>query len=563
MWRNISKNSKPFLALVVILSLALLNRNNESMQGESTHGLAALRRLLHDSNEESVKATRTHHKPLFPMDSGDIWGTLFVGLGSMIAASGGIGGGGILVPILILVFGFHPKYAIPLSNFTIVGSSITNMVMNLPKRHPNVDRPLVDWDLILVMEPLTMVGAVLGAFLAKILPDQVLSVSLVVLLAFTTKTTLEKGISLWNKETETFECESRGAVAVELELNVKTNQEKSLLSDDDDELSDDEGHNQRASLGITVDVVTTDSSTHLPIIVNKSQEVAKGDEKQNLGNAYPPVMTPEERLLNEIGTQFDTEVAHAGNLRLQAQARDAELRALLQAEAETPQLKLRVMSGMVAAVIFLNLIKGGRSDVFPSPLGIDCGSYAYWFLQISVLILVLCVSYWARENLVASWRTKNRLGYRYAAGDVEWNETNTLKYPFYCFFAGLCAGMFGVGGGIVKGPLMLYMGVHPLVASATVAVMIMFTSIAATAMFMAFGVLQWDYAWFLFFVGLITTAIGQFGVSYLVQKYRRVSLVSLSIGAVVALSTLLMALQSMFALTEADVQPAEDNSVCG
>ena len=497
------------------------------------------------------------------MDSGDIWGTLFVGLGSMIAASGGIGGGGILVPILILVFGFHPKYAIPLSNFTIVGSSITNMVMNLPKRHPNVDRPLVDWDLILVMEPLTMVGAVLGAFLAKILPDQVLSVSLVVLLAFTTKTTLEKGISLWNKETETFECESRGAVAVELELNVKTNQEKSLLSDDDDELSDDEGHNQRASLGITVDVVTADSSTHLPIIVNKSQEVAKGDENQNLGNAYPPVMTPEERLLSEIGTQFDTEVAHAGNLRLQAQARDAELRALLQAEAETPQLKLRVMSGMVAAVIFLNLIKGGRSDVFPSPLGIDCGSYAYWFLQISVLILVLCVSYWARENLVASWRTKNRLGYRYAAGDVEWNETNTLKYPFYCFFAGLCAGMFGVGGGIVKGPLMLYMGVHPLVASATVAVMIMFTSIAATAMFMAFGVLQWDYAWFLFFVGLITTAIGQFGVSYLVQKYRRVSLVSLSIGAVVALSTLLMALQSMFALTEADVQPAEDNSVCG
>lgn len=65
-----------------------------------------------------------------------------------------------LVPLLILVYGFSPKHAIALSNFCIVGSSITNMAMNLSKRHPVADRPLVDWDLILVMEPLTMAGAV-------------------------------------------------------------------------------------------------------------------------------------------------------------------------------------------------------------------------------------------------------------------------------------------------------------------------------------------------------------------------------------------------------------------
>ena len=118
-------------------------------------------------------------------------------------------------------------------------------------------------------------------------------------------------------------------------------------------------------------------------------------------------------------------------------------------------------------------------------------------------------------------------------------------YPAACFFAGFFAGMFGVGGGIVKGPLMLQMGVHPLVASATCAVMIMFTSVAATAMFIAFGTLKWGYAVFLFIVGLITTAVGQFGVAYLVQMYRRVSLVSLSIGAVVAISCVLMALQCL------------------
>jgi hypothetical protein len=102
----------------------------------------------------------TPHKPLFPLDFTDIVGTILVSLALLIAASGGIGGGGILVPLFILVFQFGPKHAVALSNFCILATSVTNMMINLPKRHPFANRPLVDWDLILVMEPLTMGGAV-------------------------------------------------------------------------------------------------------------------------------------------------------------------------------------------------------------------------------------------------------------------------------------------------------------------------------------------------------------------------------------------------------------------
>ena len=56
-----------------------------------------------------------------------------------------------------------------------------------------------------------------------------------------------------------------------------------------------------------------------------------------------------------------------------------------------------------------------------------------------------------------------------------------------CILAGFCAGMFGIGGGIVKGPLMLEIGVHPAVAAATTAVMIFFTAVVATTSFIAFG----------------------------------------------------------------------------
>lgn len=108
------------------------------------------------------------HKKLHPINGWDLAGVGLACIGLMIAAAGGIGGGGILVPLYILVLGFDPKHAIPLSNITIFGGAITNTLLNLSKRHPDADRPLVDWDLILVMEPLTIGGALVGSFINKV-----------------------------------------------------------------------------------------------------------------------------------------------------------------------------------------------------------------------------------------------------------------------------------------------------------------------------------------------------------------------------------------------------------
>jgi uncharacterized membrane protein YfcA len=430
------------------------------------------------------------HKDLYPLDTSDYVGTMLVGLGLMIAASGGIGGGGILVPLLILVYGFHPKYAIPLSNFTILGSSIMNMILNAIKRHPSADRPLVDWDLILIMEPLTMAGAVVGALVGKILPDWILVLMLVILLAQTTYITIVKAISQYKKESKEMENSSKSevqkALAAEKEL-TEIEECESLLSERD------KNENNEADL-----------------------------EK-----------TPDE----------------------------IELLRILDEEKETPTEKVVILTLLVVGVVGLTLLKGG-GVAMPSPIGVKCGSDSYWFLTILVFVYIGAIMILMRTKLIKSWKVKRRVNYKYQQGDIEWNERNTIIYPCICFFAGFFAGMFGIGGGVVKGPLMLQMGVHPLVASGTVAVMIMFTSVAATVMFVAFGTLTWDYACFLFIFGLVSTAIGQFGVSYLVDKYKRYSFISMSIGAVVAISTVLMALQSIFSIIDAKENGNENLSLC-
>jgi Sulfite exporter TauE/SafE len=318
----------------------------------------------------------------------------------------------------------------------------------------------------------------------------------VVLLAYTTYTTLLKAKSQYDKENIAIANARKSVLLKAVDDDVEMSEHVGLLSSEGDDVEEEEG---------------------------------------DFKNSAECVLTLPTRVIDELSE-------------------------LMEKEKKTPTDKVVILSVMVIVVVGLNMLKGGGGM---SPIGVQCGSSSYWALTALILVWIIAISLWMRSELIEKWKLKRRVNYKFLAGDIEWNEKNTVIYPSLCFFAGFFAGMFGVGGGIVKGPLMLQMGVHPLVASGTTAVMIMFTSVAATTMFIAFGTLTWDYAWFLFVVGLITTTVGQFGVGYLVDKYKRYSYISMSIGAVVLISTVLMGLQSIFSLIEAQEGGGSAGTLCG
>jgi hypothetical protein len=66
--------------------------------------------------EPSADPDDGRHKDLFPLSRADVIGLVLAVVGLMLAAGGGIGGGGILVPLYVLIFRFSPKLAVPLSN---------------------------------------------------------------------------------------------------------------------------------------------------------------------------------------------------------------------------------------------------------------------------------------------------------------------------------------------------------------------------------------------------------------------------------------------------------------
>jgi len=311
----------------------------------------------------------------------------------MVAAGGGIGGGGILVPIYILVMGFSTKNAIPLSNITVFGGAVANTFLNAKKRHPLVDRPMVDWDLILIMEPLTIAGALMGAFLNKLLREEILVVMLVLLLSFTAYNTLVKAMKMYR-------IESVQIARQRLKENELTSMASQQYADNEVEAEDE-------------------------LLDNMEKKMAKMKE-------------------------FDM--------------MDDDLKRILEEEKVAPRRNINLLVIMFVVVLAVNVLKGGGS--FESPLGIECGSAAFWLANTFMLVWILAISAWVRNYLVKRQERKERCGYEYVEGDIKWDQQATLLYPVICTLAGFFAGMFGVGGGIVKGPLMLAMGVHPKVSDA-------------------------------------------------------------------------------------------------
>ncbi len=109
------------------------------------------------------------HKPLWPLSDRDLLMLALAAAALVLAAGGGIGGGAIYMPLYVVAGGFASSNAVALSNLTILGGAAANFVINVQKAHPRVPgRPLIDWTLILIMEPTTILGALLGSYANKV-----------------------------------------------------------------------------------------------------------------------------------------------------------------------------------------------------------------------------------------------------------------------------------------------------------------------------------------------------------------------------------------------------------
>ncbi|CAL0322113.1 unnamed protein product [Lupinus luteus] len=130
-----------------------------------------------------------------------IFGTLIGIFGAAFGSVGGVGGGGIFVPMLVLVIGFDTKSATAISKCMLTGAAISTVLYNWKLKHPTLDIPIIEYDLVLLMQPILMLGISIGVTLSVIFAGWMVTVLLIILFIGTSIKACFKGLETWKKET--------------------------------------------------------------------------------------------------------------------------------------------------------------------------------------------------------------------------------------------------------------------------------------------------------------------------------------------------------------------------
>eukprot|EP00301_Raphidiophrys_heterophryoidea_P009263 c13630_g1_i1.p1 GENE.c13630_g1_i1~~c13630_g1_i1.p1 ORF type:complete len:502 (+),score=124.13 c13630_g1_i1:35-1507(+) len=429
-----------------------------------------------DSSNEKFEWTR----PLFHNPIDDIFGTILALLTVIAGQAGGIGGGGLLVPMYLIVLKLD-KFAIPLSKATIFGSAVTGVVMLARKRHPSSDRPLIAYDVALILEPLTLAGTIVGVLLNTIFPKWLITILLMILLSYTTKKTFLRGQKLWNQETAKRKAFDYKELAPEAPKDV----EKSAT----------------------------------PTQVAKQVAVLQNESPGQVMATRRSYVAPEDN----------------GDVK--------ELEAIHQRERSVPVFVIVVLVITWVIVLVSAFIKGGHGA--PSVAGVKCGSLWFWLVSALAFSSTIAITIVCGIRLHKDFKHKEALHYEFKKGDVKWDYRNSLVYPTLCTLAGIAAGLLGIGGGMVKSPLMLEMGMLPEVTAATSIFMILFTSSSTTMQFLVLGMLRLDYSLWYGGVGMVGAYMGQIVTDMIIKKYGRASVVVFAVSLVTGLSALVMGVEGI------------------
>jgi uncharacterized membrane protein YfcA len=142
------------------------------------------------------------HKFIFPITITEIIGLGFIFIGSALSNAGGIGGGGLLIPILLLMLKFYTHEAIPISKLMIFTGAVTSFMLGFRQKHPTRNSITIDYNIPLLIVPLLLFGTMVGVTLNKVFPPWIILISLTFVLIINTYKTCKKGRDMYEKENQ-------------------------------------------------------------------------------------------------------------------------------------------------------------------------------------------------------------------------------------------------------------------------------------------------------------------------------------------------------------------------
>lgn len=391
---------------------------------DDLHGMCIDRKLFQPYNVDTEDHENHYHFLWQDLAAMLIW---FVMGG--IATACGVGGGGIYVPLGMLLLQFSPRQASGLSQCSIFGATLGGLIINVRDLHPAQDitdapgelapdgrrflqqkhkktsdeikskdtlnsvfytRPRISYDMTLYLAPVEMAGAVVGVLIQTFLPNWAFLMIAGLVLLFTSYKTYCKFFDARRTEKKHAEDE----MAEKAKLDTATEAEEVF-------------------------------SEETPI-VELSSAVAKEDSEQQTATD---------------GSSRTLDGDNEADYELRKKYLQADMR-------QYPTEKIVGLIALWIGVLILTLLRGGRGVA--SLVGITCESPWFGILIAIQFTWLFGFAGFFAVRLLADQKKRVAVRYPYQLDDVVWDLRSLRVFGIYTFFAGVIAGLIGIGGGMVR-----------------------------------------------------------------------------------------------------------------
>lgn len=131
--------------------------------------------------------------------------------------------------------------------------------------------------------------------------------------------------------------------------------------------------------------------------------------------------------------------------------------------------KITFLLVILAFSTMFSIFKGG--DQMYSIVGVKLCSPVYWILSFVMVPVIIIAWGITAKFLMREYEKKKEEG-REIEGEIKYTYKNILLLGILSVIAGCLASLLGIGGGMIKGPVLLQMGLVPDVTAATSSYMI-------------------------------------------------------------------------------------------
>lgn len=454
------------------------------------------------------------------------------------ASAGGIGGGGIMLPILLVVGGFPYSGAITLSLSACLSNTATQILINLPKRHPMEEsRPLINYDIISVLLPCQLAGAKIGFVLEHMLPGGLLLILAMIILLSAGVSVVRKGAFLWKKESKLiFDYQDTGLRDNLMNnIGIDNSMRESILS-----IGSNGGDSQRIRSSTIRDeakigyrVINTDYSkqsdnaTETPYRGSNLMRKSHMEQMEEV-HEYNLEVVPSHKFTDLRNSRIQIGRQETINLE------DIQEAVNKKTPMEVPYFSIGRISTFYA--LFASLI------IIATTLYTFCDEWYYILTAIGYVPLVIAFL----TGIYFVSRNQAKHPEIVLIGDLDFSSAGIFEIylvPIILFIIGVLCSLLGIGGGEMIGPTFLNMGMLPMVAGATTSFMATGNSFINVTQYLLTGMITYDWFLLMAFTGMMGGVCGKRMSRYVISTTGRASFNVFALGGILLVSVCLLSFQ--------------------